>query len=102
MNTISMLARAGLCSGLAIALAGCMTSTPVYDKHFGEAVRTGQAMQTLNPDAAKNTDTVAGVDGRAATAAMDRYSGQFRNPQADTSAFTVGVGTGNSLDAQAR
>ena len=85
-----------------VALAGCMTSTPVYDKHFGEAVRTVQAMQTLNPDAAKNTDTVAGVDGRAATAAMDRYSGQFRNPQADTSAFTVGVGTGNSLDAQAR
>ena len=48
----------------AIALAGCMTSTPVYDKHFGEAVRTVQAMQTLNPDAAKNTDTVAGVDGQ--------------------------------------
>ncbi len=102
MNIISKLARAGLCGTTALTLAGCMTSTPVYDAHFGEAVRTARAMQTLNPDASMNSDPVAGVDGRAATAAMDRYNTQFRTPQADVSAFTVGVGSGSSLDTTGR
>ena len=99
MNTISMLARVGLCSGLALALAGCMSSTPVYDKHFGEAVHMVRVMQTLNPNASMNSDPVSGVDGRAATSAMDRYNTQYRAPQSDASAFTVGVSSGNSLDS---
>ncbi len=33
-------------------------------------------MQILNPDASNNTDPVTGIDGRAATAAMDRYGTQ--------------------------
>lgn len=102
MNITSKLARAGLCSAITFTLAGCMTSTPIYDKHFGEAVRSVQAMQTLNPNASANTDPVTGVDGRAATAALDRYNAQFVKPSADVSAFTVGVGSGSSLDSQNR
>lgn len=103
MKLTSMLVRAGLCSGAVMALAGCMATTPMYDKHFGDAVRTVQAMQTLNPNASMtNTDPVLGVDGRAATAAMDRYNTQFRTPTADASAFTVGVGKGSSLDSMGR
>ncbi|CBJ52063.1 hypothetical protein [Ralstonia solanacearum] len=105
MKRISMLARAGLyglTSGVVVVLAGCMTTTPYYDTHFGDAVRTVRVMQTLNPNASMNTDPVLGVDGRAATAAMDRYNGQFRAPQSDASAFTVGVGTGNSLDSMGK
>ncbi|CAJ0808951.1 MULTISPECIES: hypothetical protein [Ralstonia] len=105
MNITAKLTRAGLCGAIALTAltqAGCMTSTPVYDQHFGEAVRTLRAMQTLNPDAGSNTDPVMGVDGRAATAAMDRYNTQFTKPQADVSAFAVGVGSGSSLDSQSR
>jgi len=102
MKYLSMLARAGFCGGAAIALAGCMHTTPRYDAHFGDAVRTVQAMQTLNPNASMNTDPVTGVDGRAATSAMDRYNTLFRAPTADTSAFTVGVGSGSSLDSMGK
>ncbi|ATJ85559.1 hypothetical protein [Ralstonia solanacearum] len=102
MNITSKLARAGLCSAIAVTLAGCMTSTPIYDAHFGEAARTVRAMQTLNPNASMNSDPVAGVDGRAATAAMDRYNTQFRTPQADVSAFTVGISSGSSLDSMGK
>ncbi|KMW45259.1 hypothetical protein PQH03_03230 [Ralstonia insidiosa] len=102
MKITSMLARAGLCGSVALTLAGCMASTPAYDAHFGDAVRTVRAMQTLNPNASMNTDPVTGVDGRAATSAMDRYNGQFRTPQSDLSAFKVGVGAGNSLDSMGK
>ena len=61
MKITSMLARAGLCGSVALTLAGCMASTPAYDAHFGDAVRTVRAMQTLNPNASMNTDPVTGV-----------------------------------------
>lgn len=79
---------------LASLLGGCMTTTPMYDKQFGDAVRTVRAMQTLNPDAGNNTtDPGVGVDGRSATAAMDNFNRAYRTPQTDTNAFQVGVGT---------
>jgi len=85
-----------LAAALATAgLAGCVTTTPEYDKHFGESVRTVRAMQTLNPDAATENDPGSGIDGRAATAAMDRYNGSYRSPEPDTNAYTVGVGVVN-------
>ncbi|MEN7530913.1 hypothetical protein [Cupriavidus sp. DL-D2] len=77
------------------SLAGCMASTPLYDKQFGDAVRTVRAMQTLNPDASNPANPGASVDGRTATAAMDRYNGSFRAPQGDANGYTVGVGSAN-------
>jgi hypothetical protein len=98
MKNFPILARVGLCCGLAAALAGCMTSTPIYDTRFGEAVRTARVMQTLNPVASLNNDPVDGIDGRAATAAMDRYNTSFRTPQSDPNGYTVGIGaSGGSL-----
>ncbi|MCP3023404.1 hypothetical protein [Cupriavidus basilensis] len=98
MKIIPTLVRVGLCYGIGATLTGCMTSTPVYDTHFGEAVRTARVMQTLNPQASLNTDPVTGVDGRAATTAMDRYNSSFRAPQSDPNGYTVGIGTsGGSL-----
>lgn len=94
----SKLARpAALCAIAGTALlSGCMNSTPRYDAQFGDAVRTVRAMQTLNPGAGANPDPVTGVDGRAATFAMDRYGDSYRNPPKDTSAYVIGVGNGNS------
>ncbi|WP_197337893.1 hypothetical protein [Ralstonia solanacearum] len=102
MKIKSTLARAGLCSGIALILAGCMSTTPAYNARFGQAVRTVRVMQTLNPDASKNSDPVAGVDGRAATAAMDRYNAQYSAPRGDPNAFTVGVGSSTTLDTMGR
>lgn len=108
MTTLSIPARVRRLATLAAllatvaTLAGCMSTTPVYDAHFGEAVRTVRAMQTLNPDASSNTNAVAGIDGRAATAAMDRYNTQYTKPQSDINAFTIGVGASGGLNAMGR
>ncbi|WP_423196272.1 MULTISPECIES: hypothetical protein [unclassified Cupriavidus] len=77
---------------LGLGLGGCMNTSPVWDAHFGESVRTVRMMQTLNPDASYNTDPVTGVDGRAATYALDRYNQSFSNPPSSGNTFVIGVG----------
>jgi hypothetical protein len=66
---------------LPVALSGCVTPTPEYDKHFGEAVRTAIAQQTINPDASRNTDPVLGLDGKAANRTMQNYDKSFVTPE---------------------
>jgi len=81
-----------------VVLAGCATNTPYIDQHFGEAVNAAKAQQTINPDASQNTDPVAGVDGQAANAAIDRYHKSFVQPPVTPNVFNIGVGasTGSS------
>lgn len=93
---LARLATAAMAATAAAGLTGCMTTTPVYDAHFGEAVRIVRAMQTLNPNASMNTDPVTGVDGRSATFALDRYNASFRNPPTDANAYAIGVGSSSS------
>lgn len=75
-------------AALAAGLAGCAgtveTTTPHLDQYFGQAVNQAKAQQTLNPDAARNTDPVAGVDGKAANEALDKYHESFRTNQPAT------------------
>lgn len=67
---------------LPAAFTGCaQTTTPEYDKHFGEAVRAAVAQQTINPDASSNPDPVLGLDGKAAGATMDNYDKSFVKPE---------------------
>lgn len=78
-------------------LNGCLSSTPVWDHTFGDSVKAVTAMQVLNPAASANADTVAGVDGTAATAAQQNYGKSFVAPPPPTSVFTIGVsGSGAS------
>lgn len=55
------------------ALTACVSTTPVWDKHFGEAVTSVSRAQIINPDAPANLPPAAGVDGKAAVAAMTSY-----------------------------
>ncbi len=66
---------------LPVALAGCMAPTPHYDEKFGEAVRAAVAQQTVNPDASRNTDPVAGLDGKAADQTINNYDKSFAAPE---------------------
>lgn len=92
-STSIKLLLAGLLAS--VALAGCATTkTPYLDQKFGEAVNTAKAQQTINPDASLNTDPVAGLDGQAADAVIDRYHKSYERPPAPTNVFTIGVGTG--------
>lgn len=73
----------GALGGLLAAaiLTGCAaTSTPHLDAKFGESLTTLKAQQTINPDASRNTDPVAGIDGQAANAIIDRYHKGYEAP----------------------
>lgn len=74
------LAIAALATGLTACAGTPETTTPYLDQHFGEAVNQAKAQQTLNPDASRNPDPVAGVDGKAAQAALDSYHEGMKTP----------------------
>lgn len=62
-------------------LAACAPTTPRWDAHFGDAVSTARAQQTINPQASLNTEPVPGIDGQAGDAIFDNYRNAFRNPR---------------------
>ncbi len=67
--------------GLAAAtLCACASSTPYLDSRFGDTVNTAKALQTINPEASRNRDPVAGLDGNAAKESIDRYQESFKEP----------------------
>jgi type IV pilus biogenesis protein CpaD/CtpE len=75
---------------LGAALQGCST-TPRFNKHFGDSVRANLSAQVINPAAAANADPVSGVDGAAARAAHERYQRSFvetDHPNANQSLVT--------------
>ena len=87
--------RAALMLTVAATLGGCMTSTPVWDANFGNAVRTVSQMQIIDPHAGEHTPSTPGVDGKAAVAAQDAYDKSFQAPPATSNAFVIGIGSGN-------
>lgn len=82
--------------GLAVflLLAGCASipasTTPELDKHFGSAVNLAKARQILNPEASRDTDPVAGIDGKAAAATSDRYEKSFKEPPPTMNVINIG------------
>ena len=96
MKTLKTLIRTSVCAGISLSLAGCLTSTPQWDAHFGENVQQISASQVLNPQAGTNADPVAGVDGGAAAASMFRYDKSFSQPTVVSSPFGVGLGSSGS------
>lgn len=72
-------------------LAGCAapSATPLYDQHFGKAVREARQRMALNPDAA-STDPAAGLDGRSAREAQQRYVDSFKAPPPVVNIINIG------------
>ena len=84
---------------LAIALllglmAGCSTVTPNYDAKFGDAVREAKLKMTINPDAGKNPDQVAGMDGKAGRDTIILYQDTFKAPPPVVNVINIGGGLG--------
>lgn len=88
----------GALGGLLVlaALAGCAAKTPQLDQQFGEATSAAKAQQTINPDASRNTDPVAGLDGQAANDVIDQYHKSYKQPPPPVNIFNIGVGTSGS------
>lgn len=76
------------------ALGGCMSSTPIWDAHFGEAVKTVTRAQIIDPHAAEHAQSAQGMDGRSAASAMDTYDKSFQLPAPSPNAFVIGIGNG--------
>jgi len=87
--------RAALMLALSAALGGCLSSSPVWDAHFGEAARTASQMQIIDPHAAEHNPSTQGVDGKAAVAAQDGYDRSFQAPPVTPNAFVIGIGNAN-------
>jgi hypothetical protein len=79
-------------TALLLAVAGCTSTTPNLDRHFGQGLNLAKAQQTLDPQAGRNLDPVSGIDGKAAKSAYDGYQKSFRVPAPQPNAFTIGVG----------
>src|SRR5437660_12636276 len=91
-------------AGAVLALQACATTCPTFDAciatsprldaRFGDSVNVAKAQQTLNPEASKNRNVVAGMDGKAAEEAILRYRESFKNPPPPANVFTIGVSSG--------
>ena len=73
------------------ALAACVNTplgktTPQWNSQFGSSTRTALARQVIDPEARRNADPVAGMNGKAAHGAYERYQRTFSGaaPQAPT------------------
>ncbi len=73
-------------------LAACAAPPPGarFGAQFGDAVRIALARQVARPDAAGNADPVAGIDGRSARAALERYQHSFAEPAPQPVTFMLG------------
>ena len=81
-----------LAAGTLSACASPMLqTTPQWDSHFGADVRIALARQVVNPEAGRNPDPVAGMDGRAARSAYERYQKASIETAPQPSSFTIGV-----------
>ena len=82
-RTLAIAALVGL-------LAGCASTTPNYDKRFGEAVRDAKKKMTINPEAGKNPDPVTGMDGKAARETIILYQGSYKAPPPAVNVINIG------------
>ncbi|ANB77611.1 hypothetical protein AYM40_30805 [Paraburkholderia phytofirmans OLGA172] len=77
------------------ALSGCMSSTPIWDAHFGQALKAVTQAQIIDPHAAEHAQSAQGMDGKSAASAMDTYDKSFQQPVPSPNAFVIGVGSGS-------
>jgi hypothetical protein len=66
-------------------------TTPHWDSYFGADARAAFGQQIIHPDAGRNADPVAGMDGRAGRSAYERYQKASSDPAPQPSSFTIGV-----------
>jgi hypothetical protein len=73
---------------------GCSHVTPNYDARFGDAVRDARKKMTLNPDAGKDGNPVAGMDGRSARESMQQYHESYKTPPPAVNVINIGGAIG--------
>ena len=71
-----------MAAGLALLLSACAATSPQADARFGQSVRATFASQVAHPEAVRDANPVAGIDGRSASAAQSKYERSLDAPPA--------------------
>ncbi|MGV2290624.1 hypothetical protein AAHK20_18060 [Trinickia sp. YCB016] len=95
-TTLIFARRALLVVPLTAALGGCLSSSPIWDAHFGEAERAVTQAQIIDPHAGEHNPSTPGLDGKAAASAMDAYEKSFQAPAPAANQFVIGISSGSS------
>ena len=74
---------------LACGAQGCVSTTPDWDRRFGDATRSNLAAQVIAPGAAANRDPAFGLDGPSARAAIENYQRSYAKPAAGQPAALI-------------
>jgi len=74
------LTRLLICALALFLTGGCTSLSPHFDQQVGIAVNTAKAQQIVNPDASRNADPVAGIEGTPAGFAIGEYHNSFKAP----------------------
>ena len=81
MKPLAFLGVAARCLVATLMLSACAaSSSPRYDQAFGQALRSINAQQTLNPQGADPASMTSGMDGDAASRAQQNYLQSFSTP----------------------
>jgi hypothetical protein len=81
---------------IALLAAGCAdTPTPNHDAQMGAAVREARLAMTIDPAAGNRPDEAKGIDGRAASEAVKRYQGSFKEPPPVVNVINIGGAIGS-------
>lgn len=86
---------------LTVFSAGCAvtplgdSATPHYDAKFGDSVREAKLKMTIDPNAGKTPDPVAGVDGKAGKITIERYQNSFKEPPPVVPVINIGGSFGS-------
>lgn len=89
MDTRNSISRSLSLLALAATLAACAETTPRWDSTFGSSVRSMFAAQVINPAAVRNTNPVAGMDGKAARSAQEKYERGASEPEQSSAPVTL-------------
>lgn len=65
-----------------LSTTACVSTTPRWDRQYGQSVHGAITSQTIDPAAAANRNPVVGIDGNAALGAQQRYERSFAQPEA--------------------
>ncbi|TAM06969.1 MAG: hypothetical protein EPN70_04185 [Paraburkholderia sp.] len=99
LELVNLVRRAALVLCACASLNGCLSSTPIWDAHVGQALKAVTQAQIIDPDAGHTPDKPS-MDGTSAVTAMDSYDKSFRSPTPPSNAFVIGVGSGSAVGGQ--
>ncbi|MDF3835127.1 hypothetical protein P3W85_19490 [Cupriavidus basilensis] len=96
LNPSRCCAAIGLCAMASLVLSACVSTSPVWDKQAGQAMRAASRAQIINPDAPAGLPPMGGGSGKAAVAAMGNYDRAMSRPAAASGNGATGVDFGSA------